>query len=242
MGRVLNKLLLNHLTLRCRPFFKRYPFRSPVSIQSSNERGAVDLEYGFFCNRIPKAANSTVVSTLATIKFGHAVPSRDAKKIFLTPGHLNREQVAEFDSLFRFTVVRNPFSRTLSAYLDKIHRTAEKQGKQAISFEQFLDRLENEPRFLYSNAHWAPQSSLLLIPVPEFDFIGKVESLNEDIAFIQQKLKPDTIAAMNSAGPKPTGASKKLLAYYKSPRQIEQVQRLFKQDFDAFGYSTQLPV
>ena len=105
MHSAFDKVLLNGLTLPWRPFYRRYPFRSPASIRSADDRGMVDMELGFFCNRVPKAANSTVVTNLARLKFGRDVDSPDAKKMFATPARLSRAQVERFASLFKFTVV-----------------------------------------------------------------------------------------------------------------------------------------
>lgn len=238
MHPALNKALFNSLTLPLRPFYRRYPFNSKASIRSADDRGMVDLELGFFCNRIPKAANSTVVTNLARLKFGKDVPSKQAKKMFLTPGRLSRAEVESFDSLFKFTVVREPFSRTLSAYLDKIERRALRAGKQS-SFSDFLGALEKE-RYLFSNAHWAPQSALMLIPVEQFDYIGKVENLSADLAFIKQRIRPDIAEPVTSMKANATGAKDKLIEYY-SPELIQKVRDLYRQDFEAFGYSMDFP-
>lgn len=238
MHPALNKALFNSLTLPLRPFYRRYPFNSKASIRSADDRGMVDLELGFFCNRIPKAANSTVVTNLARLKFGKDVPSKQAKKMFLTPGRLSRAEVESFDSLFKFTVVREPFSRTLSAYLDKIERRALRAGKQS-SFSDFLSALEKE-RYLFSNAHWAPQSALMLIPVEQFDYIGKVENLSADLAFIKQRIRPDIAEPVTSMKANATGAKDKLIEYY-SPELIQKVRDLYRQDFEAFGYSMDFP-
>jgi hypothetical protein len=238
MHPALNKALFNSLTLPFRPFYRRYPFNSKASIRSADDRGMVDLELGFFCNRIPKAANSTVVTNLARLKFGKDVPSKQAKKMFLTPGRLSRAEVESFDSLFKFTVVREPFSRTLSAYLDKIERRALRAGKQS-SFSEFLNALGKE-RYLYSNAHWAPQSALMLIPVEQFDYVGKVENLSADLAFIKQRIRPDVAEPVTSMKANATGAKDKLIEYY-SPELIQKVRDLYRQDFEAFGYSMDFP-
>lgn len=239
MHPALDKLLFNRATLPLRPFYRRYPFRSPVSMRSANDRGMVDLELGFFCNRIPKAANSTIVTNLVRLKLGHDVPSRQAKKISTRPGRLSRADMARFDELFKFTVVRNPYSRVLSAYLNKVVRFPQRCGE--ISFAQFLQRLAEEPRFLYSNAHWVPQADLLLIPAEEFDVIGKVESLDRDLAEIKQRIRPGVADQITSAGPPPTGAAKKLRRYYSDDSLIALVADIYRDDFATFGYSTDLP-
>ena len=239
MHSALDKLFFNRATLPLRPFYRRYPFRSPASMRSANDRGMVDLELGFFCNRVPKAANSTVVTNLTRLKLGHDVPSEEAKKISVRPGHLSGADMARFDEIFKFTVVRNPYSRVLSAYLNKVVRFPERCGE--ISFAEFLQRLAAEPEFLYSNAHWVPQADLMLIPAKEFDFIGKVESLDRDLAEIKRRIRPDIKDEITTAGPPATGASKKLREYYSDDSLIALVADIYRQDFTTFGYSTELP-
>lgn len=239
MHSAFDKVLLNGLTLPWRPFYRRYPFRSPASIRSADDRGMVDMELGFFCNRVPKAANSTVVTNLARLKFGRDVDSPDAKKMFATPARLNRAEVERFASLFKFTVVRNPYTRTLSAYLDKIERRAVRAGKES-SFRDFLLQAKKTPRFLYSNAHWAPQTALMLIPVEQFDFIGKVETLDQDLAEIKRRIRPDLEQPVTSFKRNATGAGDKLRHYYDDEL-IALVQELYRDDFSTFDYGTDFP-
>lgn len=239
MRTALDKLLLNPLTLPRRPFYRRYPFRSAASIRSANDRGMVDFESGFFYNRVPKAANSTVVTQLTRIRFGQDVPSKQAKRLFQTPGHLAKEDIDRFDTLFKFTVVRNPFLRTLSAYLDKIERRAMRHGARS-SFRGFVDRLEEDERYLYSNAHWAPQHALMLMPIDAFDFIGKVETLDADLGYIQSRIWPDIAESITSMKANATNAAGKLERYYESDL-IERVRTMYRLDFEAFDYEPDLP-
>lgn len=234
MGRsALHRLLRNRLTMSHLPFYRRYPFSSPVSIASADKRGCVDLGLGVFYNRVPKAANSSVVVNLAQQKLGHEIESKPAKRIFRRPSSLSREEMAGFDSLYRFTFVRNPYVRVLSAYLDKIERKAA-HGGRAVSFLEFLRRLERGE--LYRNAHWAPQASLLLLPVTEYDFIGRVESLERDLAAVLEILqgRPGDRTPRSALG-NWTGAGGRLAQYYDDAS-LALVRRLYARDFEVFGY------
>jgi hypothetical protein len=232
MHPALDRVLLTRLTAPLRPFYRRYPFTSPVSIRSADDRGCVDMDLGFFCNRVPKAANSTVMTNLARLKFGADVASRDAKQMFATPARLNAAEVARFEQLFKFTVVRNPYTRTLSAYLDKVERRARREGRES-SFRAFLLSLKEGA--LYRNAHWAPQSALMLIPVEKFDFIGKVESLEQDLEAIKRRIRPDLEQPVTSFRGNATGAGGKLRAYYDD-ESIALVRDIYRRDFEAFHY------
>lgn len=234
------RLLRNRLTLPYTPFYRQYPYRNGVSINSADSRGCVDTELGFFCNRIPKAANSTVITNLAKFKLGRDILSKHAKKLFRHPSQLSAEEVAALNTLFQFTVVRNPYTRTLSAYLEKVELRFAKGRKVESSFSEFLNSLINGK--LYSNAHWAPQNSLLLLPLEEFDFIGKVETLEEDMAYIRGRiLKTDEASEpIKSFRPHATGANEKLKHYYDESS-IEIVRNLFREDFELFGYPLDFP-
>lgn len=238
MSRLFNKLLRNRLTIPMTAFYRRYPYSGGIAIDSADARGCVDLQLGFFCNRIPKAANSTIVTSLARMRFHRDIPSKQAKKIFLTPALLSSDEVANFDQLFRFVFVRNPFTRTLSAYLDKVERRAIRDNKET-SFKQFLSELDQGR--LHRNGHWAPQSDLLLIPLEQFDFIGKVETLQSDLSKVNSRLldcKEDS--AVKSVFSNATNANSKLPLYYDD-ESIELVCKLFRKDFELFDYAQDLP-
>jgi|AntDeeMetagen134_2_1112570.scaffolds.fasta_scaffold00065_7 hypothetical protein len=235
----MNKLLRNRVTIPWTPFYRRYPYRDGISINSADARGLVDFDLGVFCNRIPKAANSSVIVNLAYRKFGREIPSKEAKKLFLTPSQLRSSEVERVSGLFRFAFVRNPYTRVLSAFLDKIDRRERRKNREA-SFLEFLEYLEKDG--LLSNAHWAPQTSLLLIPFNEFDFFGKTENLNEDLGFVLDQVQghkenEKMLSALGNA----TGASGKLETYYDDQAKAK-VDQLYREDFECFGYPMTLPI
>ncbi len=120
-------------------------------------------------------------------------------------GILFKDFIACFDSQesFKFTILRNPFKRLVSAYLDKfakypypameffcqklvktIYRKSgiELEPENSITFSQFVHYIANtKDRDL--NDHWRPQSSF--IGSFEFDFIGQFENLDHTIDVLQ---------------------------------------------------------
>ncbi|WP_161596934.1 sulfotransferase family protein [Rhizobium glycinendophyticum] len=199
-------------------------------------RGMCGIERGFFFNRIPKSANSTVSVFVAGSSGISSVPGdlvgNWAKYAFPKPSDLETEQLEKFEASFKFTFVRNPYTRVLSAYLDKV-----KTGKKMpplpdfYSFCQYLDR-----GGLHANAHWAPQSSLLLIPLHRFDFIGRMETLSQDMSVVGRRLGFRAVDGNVRAGPKSTNADK-LLAEHLDDGSRLILNRLYAEDFDAFGYT-----
>lgn len=90
-------------------------------------------------------------------------------------------------AVFKFTVVREPISRTVSAYADKI-AGAQKQkrklmqalGRDAdddLSLSQFLDLLAQEPRLRDLDRHWRNQCKEISYHEIAYDFIGDVADL-----------------------------------------------------------------
>lgn len=238
MNNIIKKIIKNRITMPFTPFYRQHPIDSRVSISSANFRGCLDTDLGFFCNRIPKAANSTVVTTLARIKFGRDIPSKEAKKMFRTPADLSRHELTKIPGMFKFTVVRNPYTRTLSAYLDKVERLAIRRNRET-SFREFLYFLKDGR--LYSNGHWAPQSSLLLLPFKMFDYIGKVETLDTDLPLIEEKVQGFPPSEhFKSFLRNATGANEKMSVYYDNET-ANMVKLLYHHDFKMFNYSVALP-
>jgi hypothetical protein len=207
--------------------------------------------------RIPKCANSTIVRTLAYYD----------PKLTFDPKDLTGEVIkSEFNLLFTkaltissftkkyflFTFVRNPYSRILSAYLDKIEGFEEKfainresvgafsDSGQDLTFEAFVSYLENGG--LYKNPHWTPQTLMLPVSIKELDFVGRVENLDEDLKYIVNRLfgegvykEPITKEVFR------TNSSNKLLQYYDKEL-AKRVYRLYESDFDSFSYPKDISI
>lgn len=233
LSQALNKIVLNKFTVPHCPFYKKYPFQGQASIKSADDRGCVDFELGIFYNRVPKAANSTIVSNLVQTKLGHEIESPQAKKIFRSPSTLSNAEMEKFDDLFKFAVVRDPFSRTLSAYLDKIDRKFNQNGEK-VSFKDFLKSLQKDK--LHTNLHWAPQTSIFLVPFENFEFIGKFENLNQDLSYIISKIKDEKLSEdFSRKGPPSTSASDKIRKFYDGEC-VNIMQQVFAKDFELLDY------
>jgi hypothetical protein len=230
--------------IRRAPFYRVYPHRSALALTICDVRGAIDRERRFFFNRIPKSANSTVSIQLAELKLGRTATEREAKRAFARPSELTAAEVAAFERFFKFTVVRNPYSRALSAYLDKIvsgrklaYLRRAPGAAPLPSFADFCTYLDRGG--LHENAHWAPQTSLMLIPIDRFDFMGRVETLSEDLKRILERVAPRGAVAGSDVASRRPRASASLAAHYDD-RCAEIVRRLYRSDFEAFGYSERL--
>jgi len=146
---------------------------------------------------------------------------------------------------FRFSFVRNPYSRALSCYLEKI------VGEQwlrdlrlpdlgfapdaDVSFVEFLRRVSSQqPADM--DIHWAPQSYLLSLGRVRYDFLGRFESFRPDLQRVIEHLALDVPAELLARRTSHvTGASERLDDYYDE-ESTSLVQQIYAGDFAALGY------
>lgn len=210
-------------------------------------RACYSRKYSFSYFRIPKAANSTITKTLFKHMYlNNAYLENDptGRKAKKRLQHIPSQ--SQFDKSYSFTFVREPASRTLSAWLDKLQKThfMDKYGlhkpsdKQSpLTFSEFLKALDT--RALYWNPHWAPQSSLLPFKGNGYNFIGRVETLDRDLEHVCNAVfgRFDTVKTRELAR---TGAANKVNELItEADRKL--IYKLYEEDYDLF-YSDMLPV
>jgi hypothetical protein len=164
-----------------------------------------------FC-RIPKNANSLFTYMMldlskyredyerSNLTFSQYI-SQNKQNFFLKD--LNNLNEREY---FKFAILRNPFKRLVSGYLDRFVKRPvninsqpaienvynflgmEIDLKRSITFSQFVHYLaRTEDKDL--DLHWRPQVNFLGLGLFEFDFIGQFEELNSIIQFLENKLE-----------------------------------------------------
>jgi hypothetical protein len=200
-------------------------------------------DFAYF--RIPKCANSTVVMTLhsamaaqrhsAALSDQGRAGSREAKESTKrdTLGYLLNDLRGRRS--FAFTVVRNPLSRTLSCYLDKIASPKLKFRQRlglddrSLSLLDFLHRLDDG--YLLADPHWAPQSHLA--PFESLDFVGRVENLAHDLDAVMTRLFP---MASFPVVTKTTGQTNSIakLDEYCGRAERTMMAKLYARDFEHF--------
>lgn len=171
-------------------------------------------------------------------------------------------QILADPDIKKYAMVRDPYSRTLSAYLNKVEkRLPVRHGEKSDHFEKIVDEIEqfrkstlqddvfpeiNFEVFLlwlkYSKSwhvgdeHWAPQHVLLKQPELGFDFIGRFEDLQEDAARILREIGCDkSFPSQKDVKFAPTNAKSKIDRYYTDDTRT-LVNELFERDFQIFGY------
>lgn len=146
---------------------------------------------------------------------------------------------------FRFGFVRNPYSRTLSCFLEKI--AGEQwlrdirlpilgfEPDEEVTFVEFLTRVAAQPP-LEMDIHWAPQHLLLSLGKVEYGFLGRFESFHRDLHAVITHLGmavPDRLT--NATTAHVTNASTKIMQYYTDDA-VDLVRTIYRKDFDYLGY------
>ncbi|MGN6100928.1 MAG: sulfotransferase family 2 domain-containing protein [Devosia sp.] len=142
-----------------------------------------------------------------------------------------------------FTVVRNPYSRVVSAYLDKIKdrgvRDAYTWGQFCnryslpadadISFAAFLNLLANDdPTQL--DYHWRPQWMTTMVGQLPLHHIGRFEHLAVTFAWMRERGVP--VASHFSFRSDADSSAASLIA----PADRAAIEEIYSLDFDLFGY------
>jgi hypothetical protein len=148
----------------------------------------------------------------------------------------------EFEEYFKFTFVRNPWDRLVSAFqflikggTNKVDRAWSARNLARIpDFDTFVRGWVNRKN-VNSWKHFVPQYKFVCEPrseVPKVDFIGYFECLAEDFAYIQQKIGSNSdLKHLN----KTEGAKKDYRDYYTdATRKI--VEDVYAEDIRIFGY------
>lgn len=245
------KKFLSNYYKRSHPLFKNVDKR--VNIDWVINRAMLsDNKFCYF--RIPKCANSTIVKTLLYYYPSYHYDSNDskgslAKKAFRGSIYKVKkiDPITFSDNLFCFTFVRNPYSRLLSAYLDKLvsqvgkpkyakirSKILKTQKKTELSFNDFVSFLETDG--LFSDPHWCPQYSLIPIPLDLLAYIGKVEQLHDDLGELIPKIFNIEYKGLVLREEGRQRAKEKSSHFYNEEL-IERVFNLYRKDFEYFGYN-----
>lgn len=180
----------------------------------------------------------------------------------ILPKHMpNHVRLCDRRRFVSFTFVRNPWDRLASAYLSKIERGNRVRDRQAlavqarirtlfglrqgqqIAFGQFV-RWVVQQNTSTMNPHWKPHSERCDTLYTPYEFIGRYETLQEDILHVLGLLgwSPTLIPATHwssletSSALSRTNASQRLLQLYDSAL-VDLVARKYRDDIVPFGYT-----
>jgi chondroitin 4-sulfotransferase 11 len=141
-------------------------------------------------------------------------------------GYYRRMYPAYFDQYFKFTVVRNPYDRLISAWL---WITRVSRGSSSMTLEQFI--LSRPPAFALTN-FLRLDTMTLTDSVDMFDFVARFETLTQDIKNICKQVGMD-----NRLLPHTNKTEKVNYREYYSRSDRLAADKLLAEDAEVFGYS-----
>ena len=222
-------------------------------------RANVHISEKFNCIYVQtqKVACTTILKTMQIQEAGGETPHLTAsphKREFSLLAQIplfaltSRDPLLE-GSYFRFSFVRNPYTRVVSAFLDRLgskqplrNRYIKKLGLPENSELPFLDFLkilnESDPRRM--NKHWMPLTLLTQIDRVNYDFIGRVENFSHDFDHVLRTIyKKNYDDKRYRRAHHATGASAKVLDLIGS-NEKQLIEKIYEQDFENFNYRTTL--
>ena len=152
-------------------------------------------QHKFIYISVPKAATRSIINALyeePEFELGSIKSSDQLVKVFSDKKYIN---------YYKFCFIRNPWSRVVSCYLDKIKNTKNhdqksivdmyrgiKRGLNFSNFVEFLISKEGSDK--YADRHWLSQHKFITDKNGELlvDFMGKVENLENDWRQVCQKI------------------------------------------------------
>ena len=178
----------------------------------------------------------------------------------------NKDYYLKGDEYKKYAFVRNPYSRILSAYLNKVESRIGKELKEDDHFDVVFQNIENYRKshlqkryphicfevFLYwlkeskspyvYDEHWKSQSLLLDINNIEFDMLGKFEELAEKAPVFIRLLGAEVpFPTQKDIKFSPTKAISKVDKYFNSIA-YQLVNTIYEDDFENFNYRMKLDV
>lgn len=227
--------------------FFRYPTRTVDYVSNISER----FRYFYLAN--PKVASSGILRALQSAevdgdqsRIPESVHDRSASPLLsFSQSSQAPESILGTPGFFRFTYVRNPFTRALSAYIDKIETESPERTRLLPTLSLPADRTPTLLEFLtavqaqrddWRDIHWTTQSRLLQANNISYSFIGRFESVAQTFPLVLDRLGIDR-AHYNPASraPHATGANSLVQKYFGAAER-ELILSIYHADFVGFAY------
>lgn len=202
-----------------------------------------DRKIIYICN--PKVAGSSIIQSLLSldpeaddaVRANHNTPASRRRISGLRDPGAFLNCLDDPDS-FIFAFVRNPYSRILSCFRDKIASHRQPRFRTyldlpptgAVAFTDFLERVAaQDTRDM--NRHWRPQANLIPERIP-LSFLGRFETLEESLLTLTQKIgiEQDDVRTVM---PHKTGTGN---AADLTREEVALINQIYSEDFRRFGY------
>ena len=205
----------------------------PKSVHQAEWSSTPSVQHNGLFIHIPKCAGVAVSQSLFAERTSTHATIQDYLRVF---------SEEEFNSLFKFTFVRNPWDRLVSAYVF-LKQGGVNEGDRLWS-ERHLSRFDDFEHFIKSwvkkgnienSLHFKPQGRFLCRPRslrPLVDFIGHFENLPNDFAAVAERLGISASLAKVNMTPNKRDDYR---SYYTDTT-TNIVSEVYRDDIEAFGY------
>ena len=228
----------------------------PVSPGLAQYLVHVSPQHKYVYIETPKVACSTIKRTLQLVEVGGDrarlsanVHDRESSPLLgpFSPG-IDIGRVMRGDGFTLFCFVRNPFSRVVSAYIDKVlmggperERILSSMGfdpRLDTPFAGFLETLRDmSPES--ADIHFAPQSFLLQPRRLNYGFIGRFESFDHDFQWLLRHIAPDSASGdgVENIREHAVGGGN-FIPRLVGRDESRLIREIYREDFANFGYGT----
>lgn len=247
-----------------------------------NELNHADLMHGFHYSEkykalyveVPKCACSSIKRKIQN--YEHGVPGEGLldignvhakrKNPYALPGYAFRNVKGLMDagfvgaltssSVFRYSFVRNPYERLLSAYRNKLVKQGgdkiravnamygdsglsdEEKRKLEVPFDAFIEFVLSHDDLSKMNVHWRPQVSMLAYDFLNYNFIGRVEDMNRGWRHVFDSVYSDEFEYTDLTRENSSSAKLRTNQEHLYTRDLaEKVYRFYERDFETFNYT-----
>lgn len=229
-------------------FFRRNPHRWSYATWCSIEKGFLYVEN-------PKVACTTIKQVLQVLSGFQLPPNeqaihyRSSAELFVPNifEYIDELEIRDFRGVYIFSIVRDPATRLISAYKDKILRSKGKfwenyrreirdmhclEGDVEISIEHFVDYVEAKPD-QSRDPHWRSQYALLNPNDIPYHRIGRFERFEDDFREIIGNIAPEdsTVEVLES-----NSTDGHLNLGVEMSALCARIRSIYSNDCEFFGY------
>ena len=202
-----------------------------VSKKINNPYADINDQYNAIFIHIPKNAGISIETALFNQKVGH-------KFLIAFKAH----DQYKFSNYFKFSFVRNPYDRLLSAFffMKKGGRNktdqmwSQKNLSEIQTFQDFVLNLKSDSfaKKIMRWQHFRPQLDYITDEKNNIalDYMGRVETIESDIKKIQSKLNLESISLGH------LNKSQKVSKDYYNENLKDIVKKRYQKDFEQLGY------
>lgn len=205
-------------------------YKDQIYFNENNFHAAFDRYECIFIH-VPKSAGTSICKTL----FGYQIGHQKYTDYF----NSNPQKTEQY---FKFTFVRNPWDRLVSAYTYMKYGSSSTVPDDKNWFKKNISQFDNFGSFvkgwinisnIYKHDMFIPQFEFLCNEegIIKMDFVGRFENLTEDYEFIRDILQ------LERKLPVTNSSNRKHYSEYYDDESIEIVKNVYWKDIALFNYT-----